>query len=202
MLRSRRRSMSPLVTPEPRRVLQWLVDRADSRELYADVWWRGWFGFYSAGMVIQSTRAGLEDHQGKRADLIVSAVKALGGATRLYFSRPVARLGSDPLRAEALPDEATCLERVAQGEALLRQAAHESERRWDWKAHFFNVAVNTAGALIVTQAFHEKAGWTSGGIGIAVGEAMLWSHRGTVEAISRSTKQPSRPLPPRERAGR
>ena len=156
--------------------LQWMVDRADSRERYADIWWRGWTGFYGVGVVFQSTRAGLENDGGQRADLIVGAVKALGGVTRLYFSRPVARLGADPLRAEALPDEGACLERVAQGEDLLRKAAHESGRRWDWKAHLFNVAVNTAGALIVTQAFHEKDGWTSAGIGIAVGEAMLWSH--------------------------
>ena len=156
--------------------MQWLVDRADSRERHADIWWRGWIGFYGAGVAIQSTRAGFEDDAGKRADLIVSAAKALGGVTRLYFSRPVARLGADPLRAEALPDEKACLERVAQGETLLRQAADESERRWDWKAHLFNVALNTAGAVIVTQAFDQKSGWTSGGIGIAVGEAMLWSH--------------------------
>jgi len=156
--------------------LEWLVDRTDSRELYADIWWRGWIGAYSTGMVLQSVRAGLEDDGGKRADLIVSAVKALGGATRLYFYRPVARLGADPLRAEALPDEAACLARVEQGEALLRQAAEESDRRWDWKPHLFNVALNVAGALIVTQAFDQKSGWTSAGIGIAVGEAMLWSH--------------------------
>jgi hypothetical protein len=117
--------------------LQWLVERADSRELYADLWWRGWIGFYGVGAVFQGTRAGFENDEGKRADLIVS---------------------------------------VAEGETLLRQAAKESEQRWDWKPHLFNVAVNVAGALIVTQAFDQKSGWTSAGIGIAVGEAMVWSH--------------------------
>lgn len=36
--------------------LEWLVDRAESRELYADIWWRGWTGFYATGVVVQSTR--------------------------------------------------------------------------------------------------------------------------------------------------
>lgn len=162
--------------PHTRERLQWLVERTDSRELYADLWWKGWFGFYGAGVVIQGTRAGLENDGGQRADLIVSAIKAAGGVTRLYFARPVARLGADPLRADPLPDEESCVARVAQGEALLRQAAEESQNRWDWKPHLFNVAVNTAGALIVTQAFNQKSGWTSGAIGIAVGEAMVWSH--------------------------
>jgi hypothetical protein len=161
---------------QTRERLEWLVERTDSRELYADLWWKGWTGFYGAGVVIQGTRAGFEHDEGQRADLIVSAVKAVGGVTRLYFARPVARLGADPLRAEALPDEESCLARVAQGEALLRQAAEESENRWNWTPHLVNVAVNTAGALIVTQAFDQKSGWTSAGIGIAVGEAMLWSH--------------------------
>jgi hypothetical protein len=156
--------------------LQWLFERADSREGHADLWWRGWIGFYGAGAVFQGTRAGFEDDEGQRADLIVSAAKAVGGVARLFFSRPVARLGADPLRAEALPDEESCLARVAQGEGLLHQAAQESERRWDWKPHLFNVAVNTAGALIVTQAFDQNSGWISAGIGIAVGKAMLWSH--------------------------
>jgi hypothetical protein len=156
--------------------LTWLVERAESRERYADLWWRGWIGFYGAGAVIQGTRAGFEDDKGKRVDLIVSAVKAVGGTTRLYFYRPVARLGADPLLAEPLPNEEACIERVAQGEALLQKAAKESQSRWDLKGHFFNVAVNLFGALIVTQGFDQKSGWTSAGIGIAVGEAMLWSH--------------------------
>ena len=45
--------------------LQWLVERADSRELYADIWWRGWIGFYGAGMVIQGGRAGLENAEAR-----------------------------------------------------------------------------------------------------------------------------------------
>ena len=79
--------------------LRWMTDRLDSRERYADLWWRGWISFYGIGTVVQATRAGLEDDGGERADLIVSAVKAAGGTTRLFFARPVARLGADPLRA-------------------------------------------------------------------------------------------------------
>jgi len=156
--------------------LEWLVERLESRELYADIWWKGWTGFYATGVVFQSTRAAIKDDSGKRADLIVSAVKALGGVTRLYFARPTARLGADPLQAAPLPDEQACLARVAEGEALLTKAADESQDRWSWKAHAFNVGVNLAGALIVTQAFNGGKGWESMGVGIAVGEAQIWSH--------------------------
>jgi hypothetical protein len=160
--------------------LQWLVERLESREQYADIWWKGWFGFYAIGVVYQSTSAALEDDGSHQADDIVGAVKAVIGVTRLYFFRPTARLGADPLIVAAPPDEASCVARVAEGEELLRKAADESEQRWDWKPHFFNVALNLTGALIATQAFDDdngfKKGWYSMGIGIAVGEAMIFSH--------------------------
>jgi hypothetical protein len=38
-----------------------------------------------------------------------------------------------------------------------------------------------AGTVIVTEGFHENDGWQSGAVGIAVGEAMLWSHPWTGE---------------------
>jgi hypothetical protein len=160
--------------PDSSARLRWIVDRLEAREQYADLWWRGWISFYGLGVVIQGARAGVEDHEGKRADLVVSAVKAVGGVTRLYFVRPAARLGADPLEGP-LPDAAACRDRVARGEELLRQAAKESERRWDWKAHAFNVGVNAAGGAIVAEGFDEDDGWVSAGVGIAVGEAMLWS---------------------------
>lgn len=156
--------------------LEWLVERLESRELYADIWWKGWLGVYSTGVVLQSARAAIKEDSGKRADLVVSAVKAAIGVTRLIFSRPTARLGADPLQVAALPDERACLERVAQGEELLDKAAKESQRRWNWKPHAANVALNLVGAVIVTQAFNGGKGWESMGVGIAVGEAMILSH--------------------------
>jgi hypothetical protein len=156
--------------------LDWIVQRLDARERYADLWWKGWLGVYATGAVVQSARAGFRDDRGKRADDIVGAVKAVGGVTRLALSQPTARHGADPLRTETPGSESACRELLAQGENLLRQAADESERRWDWKAHLVNVGINLAGAVVVTEGFDENDGWASAGVGIAVGEAMLWSH--------------------------
>jgi len=156
--------------------LLWLIDRLESRERYADLWWRGWLGIYGIGAIVEGVAAGTEDDRGKRADDIVSAVKAVGGVTRLYFMAPAARLGADPLRETPISSAADCAARVEQGAELLEKAAHESGRRWSWKAHAFNVGINMAGAAIVAEGFDEDDGWISGAIGIAVGEAMLWSH--------------------------
>jgi hypothetical protein len=155
--------------------LRWLVDRLESRELYADLWWRGWISFYGLGVVIQSVSAGLEDDTGERADLVVSAVKAAGGVVRLYYDRPPGRLGADPILETPATDDASCRDKVRQGEELLREAAKDGEQRWSWKAHASNVAINVAGGLIIAEGFDEDDGWISAGVGVAVGEVMLWS---------------------------
>jgi hypothetical protein len=162
--------------PEQQARLDWLVDRLESHERYADLWWRGWIGFYGIGAVVEGVRAGVEDDRGKRADQIVSAVKAVGGVTRLYFFRPTARLGADPLGDDRFDDEAACRQAVEHAESLLRDAAEESDQRWRILPHLSNVAINMAGAVIVTEGFDENDGWASAAVGIAVGEAMIWSH--------------------------
>ena len=147
------------------------------REHRADWWWGGWLGFYATGTVVQSVRAGLEE-QGKRADYIVSAVKALFGTGRLLYARPNARLGAEPMLAVPLEAPADCSARLGIGEETLRKNAHESDSRWSWKRHLFNVGINVIGGVIVAEGFGaEQRGWTSAGIGIAVGEAMILSTR-------------------------
>src|SRR5262249_21789777 len=59
--------------------LHWLVTRLESREEYADLWWRGWIGFYGIGLGVEATKAGLDRHRGDKANDAVSAAKAAGG---------------------------------------------------------------------------------------------------------------------------
>ena len=156
--------------------IRFIEDRLESRRTYADYWWKGWMGGYALGTVIESVEASTHDSEGRKADYAISAAKALFGTVRVALNPPTARVGADPMRAIAPVDAASCRQRVEVGEELLRKNAKESEARWDWKRHAANVAINVAHGIIVSQAFDEDRGWTSAGVGIAVGEAMTFSH--------------------------
>jgi len=157
--------------------LSFIEDKLESRRRYADWWWKGWTAFYGIGTVVESVQAGTEDDGGKRADYIVSAVKAAGGTARTFLFPPPARMGADPMRTVDPRDESTCRERLRIGEELMRTNARASRARWDWWRHALNVGINVAGGLIVAEGFDEPSrGWRNAGIGIAVGEVYTFSY--------------------------
>ncbi len=156
--------------------LRFVEDRLEARRPYAKWWWTGWTGFYGIGTVVSSVQAGTEDDGGRRADYIVSAVKAAFGVGRLALYPPTAKAGTDAMRVVDPSDESACRERLRIGEELLRTNARESASRWSWKRHAAVIGINVAGGLIVAEGFDEWRGWRSAGIGIGVGEIMTFSH--------------------------
>ena len=157
--------------------LRFLEGRLEDERRYANLWSKGWNAVYASGLVVQGTRAGFEESQGERADLIVAAVKSSIGLARGLWAPPPARLGASELATLPGDGPAACAERLAEAERLLRRNADEarSERR-GWLPHAANLALNLAGAVVVAQGFDESDGWVSGAIGFAVGEARIWSY--------------------------
>jgi hypothetical protein len=117
------------------------------------------------------------DDAGERADQIVSAVKSGIGLGQNLWMPPPARDGADALRGMPADSAAACAERLARAEDVLRRNAEESrEQRFGWIPHAGNLALNAAGALIVTQGFDEKSGWASAALGLVVGEITIWTY--------------------------
>ena len=156
--------------------LRFVEDRLEERRPYANYWWMGWTGFYGIGTVVSSVQAGTEGDEGKRADYVVSAVKASFGVGRLVLFPPTAKAGAAAMGEVAPTDESACRERLRIGEELMRTNARETASRWSWKRHAAIVGINLAGGLIVAEGFDEPRGWRSMGIGIGVGEIMTFSH--------------------------
>lgn len=156
--------------------LAYLEPELDDGRLYATIWHKGWVAFYLLGIVVESYLAATTDDSAKRADYIVGAIKAPGGAFNLLWSGLRAQNGADPVRELPNATREDRLRRLALAERLLAQDAKEAQRRWSWKRHLLNVGVNSAGALIVGEGFGDRErAWRSAGIGIGVGEVMIWS---------------------------
>jgi hypothetical protein len=157
--------------------LQFLESRLDSNGTYANGWWIGWTAVYSAGIAVEGARAGLTDDGGKRADAVVSAVKAGIGLTDNFVRPPPAKRGTRELRTISTSEPDGCARRLARAEEILHENAADSrKRRFSWKAHAANLGLNLAGALIVAKGFDESSGWTSGAVGLVVGEGRIWSY--------------------------
>lgn len=177
----------PLPTVVPERInrltdsevvqrLAYLEQHLDAGRDYAWWWWNGWTAFYSIGAVVEGTRAGLADTDAQRADYALGAVKATAGVIVL-LSRPLeAKNGADAVRV--LPDTSPAERRrqLAVAEHQLQANSDAAKRRYSWKRHAINLAVNTAGAVIVWQGFGDPSrAWRSAGIAMAVGEAQIWT---------------------------
>lgn len=157
--------------------LAFLEEQLEENRTHATWWQNGWTTFYALGIVIQSTRAGLEgDHKGRQGDYIVSAVKAAFGVTAL-LARPLrARNGADNVRA--LPDGTSedRLRRLAVAEEDLRGDAEAAEKRLYWVRHAINIVGNAAGGVVVWKAFDDRTrAWRSAGVGMAIGEVVILS---------------------------
>ena len=168
--------ISRLSDHEVQRRLDYLEEHLDSGRDYAWYWWNGWTAFYSLGVVIESTRAGLADSAARRADDVVGAVKATGGVINLLRKPLQAKDGADAIRAlpHSTPEDRR--RQLVAAEDQLRANAEAAEGRYSWLRHAVIVGVNAAGAIIVGEGFGDRSrGWTSAGIGMAVGETMVWS---------------------------
>jgi hypothetical protein len=139
---------------------------------------------------VSSVQAGFEDDGGERADQVVNAVKSGIGLTRNLVAPPVIRKAPQDLAAidPAAPDG--CARRLARAEEILVRAAEQAQReRRAWLPHLGNLALNLVGAVIVAEGFDEGSGWSSGAIGLAVGEVRIWSYPWHAQETKRDYEQ-------------
>jgi hypothetical protein len=156
--------------------LRFIAERLDGEVACAQAWTWAWTTFNVAGGAFQAYRAVGTGNAAERTDEIVAAAKAAIGivgrlARPLYATRGAGELGG-------LPD-ATVEERehkLVVAERLLRRNARETDIRLTWLPHVINVALNVLGAVIVWGVNDAPAtAWQSAGIGIAVGEIVIWT---------------------------
>jgi hypothetical protein len=157
------------------RRIAWLESTLDDGAGYSKFWQYGWTSGYSMGVVLGTTQAATADHQSKRVSGIVMASKAVIGTGRLLWSPHPGRLGAQPMRDIEGNDHAAKMAKVAAGEAQLNAIAERAEKRHRWERHAGNVGLNMIGGGIIAGFGHTKEALISTGVGIAVGELMIWT---------------------------
>jgi len=178
--------------------LRFAEEKLDYRRRYSQAWQYGWTGFYGLGLAVHSYEAATTDSAGRRADYIASSIKSIGGIADKLINPLRARKGAEPLREmpDATPEDR--LRRLARAEEFLRVDSKQAQRRDSVLRHAGNIFVNCGAALIVAKGFDtdEDRAWKSAGIGMAVGEAMIFSQPWWPRRHLREYEQRFGPMPP------
>jgi hypothetical protein len=156
--------------------LRFIERHLDAQVAGAEAWTGGWATFNVAAGGFEIYRAAGTRDRAARTDDIVGVAKATIGITG-RLARPLhSRRGAAELRGvpDATPSERE--RKLALAERLLYRNAREADLCRQWLPHVINVALNVAGAIVVW-AVSDAPGvaWQSAGIGIAVGEVVIWT---------------------------
>jgi len=167
--------LSRLDDREVVRRLRLLVDLLEAGEFGVEVWQYGFAAGYGMGVALGVAETVLAEDGEARVEPVVTLVKAVGGTASLVLDPHPGRRGADDVLAlpSATPHDRR--RQLAAAERLLARAEARTRTRWHWAPHLGNLALNLAGGGIVW-ALGERGGAISSSlVGIAVGEAMIWS---------------------------
>jgi hypothetical protein len=151
--------------------LAWAFDR-EIRDV--DIWSWTWGSAYVAASATQGIVAGVTPDRGARIDLTVGSIAAGFGALSL-FGLPL-RVTLLLRGARGAWSEADHCQLLAEAEAALVEGANRQRLASSWIPHVGNVLLNAGIALILGWGYGRWASAAiSGGIGVAVGEANVFS---------------------------
>lgn len=172
---------TPLVMPTDAELaarIGFLEERLDAARPTALAWQYGWTGIYAAGFVSNTLYAVRADDGDERVRGIVDATKSALATAEMVsmFRDPLpGTYGARPMRAVPGDDRAARLQRVAVGERLLREGAERAQTRYSWSRHLLGIATNLLGGAVIWTLGDGRDAAESTLIGIAVGEAQIWS---------------------------
>ena len=171
------------------RRIEWLEQTLDAGAGYSKRWQYGWSSGYAVGMVGGAVQAGLTSKNDTRVNAIVTASKALIGTTRLLLTPHPGRLGAQPMRDVVGTNHDAKLQRLAAGEAQLEEVAERAEKRHRWQRHAGSVALNLIGGGFIFGFGDDTDAAVSIGVGLVVGELMIWTSPKRAEADLQSYRQ-------------
>ena len=162
---------SPSIDKELELRLDYIEERLDAGKRHAQYWQNGWTGFYSVSAVAQTVLWLDADNNDDRINYVVGAIKTTGGLVDMLLRPLPGRYGADQIRAL----EAPSAKRLDQAEELLQATARRAQEKTTWKPHLKVLGVNLLGGAAILAFGDEGDALISTALGIAVGEANIWT---------------------------
>lgn len=158
--------------------IHFLESRLDAGRPTALAWEWGWSGAYAASFVGNTIYAVSADEADDRVRAIVDAAKS-GLATvqmaTLLLHPLSAGLGAEPMRDVPGDDRSARELRLAVGERQLLTAATRADTRFSLRRHLVTIGANLIGGAAIATFGDGGDAVLSTMIGIAVGEAEIWT---------------------------
>lgn len=155
--------------------MEFIESSLEENRQHASYWQNGWASFYAVSAVAQTALWIDADDSDDSINYSMGALKSVGGLADMLIRPHPGRHGVKDLLDLPQNSLEQKRERLDLGEALLRDSAQRAASRHSWQPHAKVVGVNViVGALIA--AFGDGGdALASSAIGIAVGEANIWT---------------------------
>ena len=155
--------------------MDFIESSLDKNRQHASYWQNGWASFYAVSAVAQTALWIDADNSDDSINYSIGVLKSVGGLADMLLRPHPGRHGATPLLDLPQNSAEQKREKLEFSEALLRDSAQRAASRHSWQPHAKVVGVNLiAGALIA--AFGDGGdALASSAIGIAIGEANIWT---------------------------
>lgn len=166
-------SGSGLSDAEIDRRLRFLEERLDDSKLHGQIWHWGWLTINGGSAIGLGVAAALTNDNDDTVKHSVNAAKATIGVARVLLDPLEARKGADPVRGLPEATREQKLAKLSAAEDRLRRNAKRAEKRWDWKRHTGNAAINAAAGGIVAALGDTGDAYEVGIVGFLGGVAFI-----------------------------
>jgi hypothetical protein len=155
--------------------MEFIENRLEESRQHASYWQNGWSSFYAVSALAQTALWIDADDSDDSINYGIGALKSVGGLADILLRPHPGRQGAEALLDLPQNTEVQQREKLERSESLLMISAERAASRHSWQPHIKVIGVNAiAGALIA--AFGDGGdALASSAIGIAIGEANIWT---------------------------
>lgn len=152
-------------------------------------WQYGWTGFYSVAAIGQLYKGIDEDDSDDSTAQWVGAGKSAVVLTMLLLQPMPVVAGWDEYEALSSTTLAEKITKLEEAEKMLEQSALRADKRYTWRPHLLNIGINLLGAGAIVAFGDSGDALASAALGVAIGEAAIWSQPALAQEHWRSYQQ-------------